>query len=343
MALTKISNSMNQGCEATPLATLLGPPSADGPDPIDAGIEWLANNTLGTQKKFAAIQCEIQIDTPGNESGRMHFLVSQDDFLQVIGTITRQGSWVVGPGAPSYIMQIAGEQTINGVVSTTPIFGERLSVEDPDYVDMRGFAIRNVKITDLTDLDYSAGIGFSVLNTDGKERETALLRTKYSVRTAGSEYSYMYPATLVNGVQISGPYFHNSGVSFNGTLNANNILSAYKNDTLTLPVTGIVGSPNINVYYTQVGNLVTLTFPTFSGTSNSALFQIDFLPTNIRPSDNRLVMMRVIDNSVQLLSPGIAYIKASGRIDIYKDLAEAAFTASGTKGINPLCVSYTLY
>jgi hypothetical protein len=272
----------------------------------------------------------------------LHFLLSQDDFLQVIGTITRQGSWVVGPGAPPYKMQIAGEQTINGVVSTTPLFGERQSVEDPDYVDMRGFAVRNIKVTDLTDITYSAGIGFSVLNTAGKERETGLIRVKYSVRTAGAEYSYMYPSTLVDAVQTNGPFFHNSGISFNGILTSKNLLKAYDTDSFTLPVTGITGTPNITIAYTQVGNQVTLNFPYFSGASSATTFQIDFIPASLRPSGDRLVMMRVIDNTVQLLSPGIAYIKASGRIDIYKDLAEAAFTASGTKGINGLCVTYTL-
>jgi hypothetical protein len=272
MALTKVIQSMIDGFEArTSVQLNTGPdptyPGAYGPDPSQQGLQFWANDTAGNRKVFASIQTEIQDATAGAVEGRLHFLVNDGNFLQVIGTVNRDGSWILGPGSGSYIMQICGEQNIGFGVPTPPVavFGERVSAIDPDYEDCRALAIRNTKITDLTSLAYRAGMGFSILNSTGKERPTGHLRFQYSDRTANTEDSYMYPTTLVNGVQIDGPYFHNDGIGFElngGALLAANTLDDYEEGTWIPAFGGSTSNPSQTIVqalgrYTKIGRLVT--------------------------------------------------------------------------------------
>ena len=276
MALTKVIQSMIAGFEARTKAQLLtGPdptyPGAYGPDPSQQGLQFWANDTANNRKVFASIQTEIQADTAGAVEGRLHFLVNDGNFLQVIGTVSRDGSWILGPGSGSYIMQICGEQDIGFGVPTppAPVFGERVSAIDPDYEDCRVLAIRNTKIADLTSLAYRAGMGFSILNSAGKERPTGHLRFQYSDRTANTEDSYMYPTTLVNGVQVEGPYFHDGGIGFQlqgGALIPANRMGAYEEGTWTPVFQGASGSITgtytvaPNGTYIVIGSLLYVSF-----------------------------------------------------------------------------------
>jgi len=269
MALTKVASDMFKGFLARTFAQLSAiTGGGQGSDPgEDMGLQFYADNDSGNREVFAAIQTEISDTTPGSEAGRLHFLVNDDNFLQVIGTVNQDGSWILGPGAPEYIMDIAGQQTINDIEGDGAIFGERISLHDPDYEDCRGIAIRNTKITDLNSLSYRAGIGFSILNDAGKERPTGYLRARYSDRSAGYEYSYMYPTTLVSGVQIAGPFFYNNGIGFDGTaIDEAHKLGAYEEGTWTPEFVGdtgsISGSWNTEPtgHFTIIGNLLFVTF-----------------------------------------------------------------------------------
>lgn len=174
------------------------------------GIAFATENDDGTRSVYAAIIGEIESATPGAEEGRLHFLVNDGGFLQVIGTINKDGALIWGPGAPSFVMEIAGEQTINGVPGPGALFGERHSVQDPDYIDCRPYAIRNIKITDLTSLDYRVGQGFSILNSAGVERPVGTFRYQYVNRTAGSETTRAYLALLKGNSEKNGPYWEMS-------------------------------------------------------------------------------------------------------------------------------------
>lgn len=298
MALTRVIQEMIQGFDARTYNELTtGPdptyPGAYGPNPSKQGLQFYANDSAGERKVFAAIETEIQDDTAGAVAGRLHFLTNDGNFLQVVGTVNRDGSWIMGPGAPSYIMQICGEQTVNNVVGPGAVFGERLSVEDPDYDDVRAFAVRNLKIADLTDLGYRVGMGFSILNSAGKERPTGHLRFQYSDRTANNEDSYTYFTTLRNGYQIDGPAisdgniyplatpgFPNTGdgyadlgkstsrwrnlyikdnqyiegaIYFGPSGTPGNGLSDYEEGTWTPTILGASGNPTVT-YLQQIGN-----------------------------------------------------------------------------------------
>ena len=292
MSLTKVIQSMIDGFEArTSVQLNTGPdptyPGAYGPDPSQQGLQFWANDTAGNRKVFASIQTEIQDATAGAVEGRLHFLVNDGNFLQVIGTVNRDGSWILGPGSGSYIMQICGEQNIGFGVPTPPVavFGERVSAIDPDYDDCRALAVRNTKIANLTSLAYRAGMGFSILNSAGKERPTGHLRFQYSDRTANTEDSYMYPTTLVNGVQIDGPYFHNDGIGFElngGALLQANTISDYEEGSWTPALSGATFTTTSAGRYVKVGRLVTV-WGYVSATYSAAtgLFFINNLPFTV--------------------------------------------------------------
>ena len=247
--------------QAQTLSQLLNGNGAYGVNPNDSGVQFVALNDDGDRKVFAAIQAEIQSTSPGAEAGRLHFLVNDGDFSQPVGTVDRDGAWILGPGSPAYYAEICGSQTINGVSGPGPVFGERLSVADPDYDDCRGLAVRNTKITDLTTLDYKARIGFSILNTATKERPTGYCGVQYKTRTANNEDSYFYPTTLVNGAQVDGPFFHNNGIAFANTVLPQNTLDDYEEGTWTPALIGTTTNPTLTYtarsgLYTKIGNLV---------------------------------------------------------------------------------------
>lgn len=178
-----------------------------GSSPVESGMQFFANNTSGVRKIFGAIHVEIQDATPGLESGRMHFLVNDENYSQVIGTIDKDGAWILGPGIASYKANICGVQEINSIPGDGLIFGERLAVVDPDYVDSRLLAVRNVASFDVNDLNYKAGIGFSIVNTATKERPVCTIRAQYVTRTAGIEDSKFHFTLLKQGAQVEGPVF----------------------------------------------------------------------------------------------------------------------------------------
>ena len=247
--------------QAQTLSQLLNGNGAYGVNPNDSGVQFVALNDDGDRKVFAAIQAEIQSTSPGAEAGRLHFLVNDGDFSQPVGTVDRDGAWILGPGSPAYYAEICGSQTINGVSGPGPVFGERLSVADPDYDDCRGLAVRNTKITDLTTLNYRARIGFSILNTATKERPTGYCGVQYKTRTANNEDSYFYPTTLVNGAQVDGPFFHNNGIAFANTVLPQNTLDDYEEGTWTPALIGTTTNPTLTYtarsgLYTKIGNLV---------------------------------------------------------------------------------------
>lgn len=291
MSLTKVIQSMIAGFEARTKAQLLtGPdptyPGAYGPDPSQQGLQFWADDTAGDRKVFAAIETEIESNIAGAVDGRLHFLTNDGDFLQIIGTVDRDGSWILGPGAPPYIMNIAGAQVINGVTPPGPIFGERVSALEMEYQDARVLAVRNCNVANVTSLGDRVGIGFSIVNAATKERPVGYIRAQYSDRTSiNSEDSYMYPTTLVNGVQIDGPYIHNDGIGFElngGALLAANTISDYEEGTWTPALSGATFTTTSSGTYVKIGRLVTV-FGYISATYSAAVgsFVINNLPFTV--------------------------------------------------------------
>jgi hypothetical protein len=203
------------------------------------GLQYTAPNSAGNNVVFAAIQSQQVSATAGSETGGFHFLTNDVNFLNVNATVLHQGNWIFSPGF-GYSLNICGLQTINGVAPGSapypPVggyFGERVSVEEADNQDARVLAVRNSQYINLSDLGKRVGIGFSILNGSGYERNTATFRAQYSSNTNHNENSFMYPSTLVSGVETNGPYFYNGGIGFQSTVLEANRLGAYEVGTWT--------------------------------------------------------------------------------------------------------------
>lgn len=254
-------------------AQLLAGPAWGGggaslPEPVEGyGLNFTNTDSANNERIYASIQGETVSNTAGNNNGALNVLVTDGDFLQPISKWTYNGSFVTGPGQGAYLLDICGEMPINSVNANFPYFGERLSAVEFDNEDARVIAARNCKFTDLANLGNRVGIGFSILNTDGKELNTATLRAQYKTRTAGIEDSYMYPATLAAGTEINGPFFYNGGMGFEQTVLEANRFNAYEVGTWTPVFGGSTGGSITGTWeveptgtYVVVGKLMFISF-----------------------------------------------------------------------------------
>lgn len=149
-------------------------------------------------------------------------------------------------------------------------------------------------------------------------------------------------------VRISGSTI--GSLSLSGT--AGNSSVPFQQDTSTitwantgsfvLTAVGCTTSPTVNAQYSITGNLVTLTIPPISGTSNSTSFSLSGLPAFLQPLTTANVFtIRGTDNSATATNVGLN-ITTSSTIVLQNNDTTAGWTASGTKGINKSTVTYSL-
>lgn len=108
----------------------------------------------------------------------------------------------------------------------------------------------------------------------------------------------------------------------------------------SLGVSGLTTSPTITVNASRTGDVVVLTVPSLSGTSNTSSMSIGNLPANLRPSADRPVLFRVTDNNVALV--GVAVIHSTGQIDLYSSVSLGSWTSSGVKGFASQTFTYSI-
>lgn len=112
------------------------------------------------------------------------------------------------------------------------------------------------------------------------------------------------------------------------------------NYSYTGTATGMTTSPTGTIYYTRVGDLVTMNFPNITGTSNVTTFTITGGPTTMRPSSERRCVVTLSDNSVGYF--GTANIQSTGTIEFYLGSTNTIFTNAGGKGVLECSISYTV-
>ena len=112
-------------------------------------------------------------------------------------------------------------------------------------------------------------------------------------------------------------------------------------ETATLTATGMTTSPTGTAKYTILGSVVVLDIPLITGTSNAVTFTLTGAPTSIAPAADKDMLCRIVDNGAAI-AVGLLRVKTTGVIELYASPAAAAFTAAGTKSVNPMSVSYTL-
>jgi len=137
------------------------------------------------------------------------------------------------------------------------------------------------------------------------------------------------------------------GIDFSA--NGGDVLSQY--DEYTAPSAACTGAITTAVIWkaTKVGNVVTLTLPTTTGTASaSAFFEYgELLPTAFRPSaTTAFVSCPIRDADTNLAVPGMIFILTTGAIRVYKDATAATnFTAALTAEIGQsvaVAVSWTI-
>lgn len=110
--------------------------------------------------------------------------------------------------------------------------------------------------------------------------------------------------------------------------------------TFTGTLTGLTTTPTGSVKYTRNGEIVTLSIPQISGTSNSTAATITGMPTSLAPTTAKRCLVRVQDNGTAAL--GLAEVGTGGVITLYLGATAAVFTGSGTKSIEACTITYSL-
>lgn len=111
-------------------------------------------------------------------------------------------------------------------------------------------------------------------------------------------------------------------------------------DSFTATLTGCTTSPTGTVAVEKVGNIVTLSIPSITGTANTTAASLTGVPVAYRPSAERRSAAPVYDNTVTKL--GLVSIGTGGTIDLFSGLNAEAFTAAGTKGFRQFTITYAL-
>lgn len=103
--------------------------------------------------------------------------------------------------------------------------------------------------------------------------------------------------------------------------------------------------PGASVFYTRVGNIVSLYFSggSATGTSNATTMSLTSLPASIRPNFTRRLPMLLVNNGVRLR--GFCDVAGNGTLSFgVPDTATnpGGFTASGGKGVATQPLTYPI-
>jgi hypothetical protein len=140
------------------------------------------------------------------------------------------------------------------------------------------------------------------------------------------------------------PSASGAGITFPATQSAStnaNTLDDYQEGSFTGTLTGCTTSPTGTIYYTKVGNVVTVNLRYIVGTSNTTALTITGVPTELRSVSGEAYMLVVVyDNGVakigQLDSTTSTIWTFHSGLD-----GSNPFTASGNKGPSYTAFSYT--
>lgn len=165
--------------------------------------------------------------------------------------------------------------------------------------------------------------------------------------TAGNTISFTQSLAVGKGTALTlegATSTAGTGIAFPATANLStdpNTLDQYSENFYTATLTGCTTAPTFAISYTIIGNVVHMTLPTLTATSNATTCTLTGAPSAVFPAAQRFVSCTVQDNSGSTIF-GLAVIETTGVITLYTSAAQAVFTASGTKGIKSCSISYRL-
>ena len=148
---------------------------------------------------------------------------------------------------------------------------------------------------------------------------------------------------LCLGIGNAAPASSGTGITFPASQSGSsdsNTLDDYREATATITATtGFATAPSGTASFTRVGAAVTMQLPYINGSSNTTTFVTDAsVPTAFRPSVDRDALCYLMDNGAS--SVGIVRVGTTGTLTFFKDPGGTAFTASGIKRCNNVCISY---
>jgi len=134
------------------------------------------------------------------------------------------------------------------------------------------------------------------------------------------------------------------GITFPATQVAStnaNTLDDYRELTYTASSTGLTAVVTGTVTAVKTGRMVTLEIPLITGTSNATTFTLTGMPIELRPTASRVFIVSVVDNG-GARSIAVGLVLATGVIELFSTLGGGGFTASGTKDVGRLNISYII-
>jgi hypothetical protein len=113
------------------------------------------------------------------------------------------------------------------------------------------------------------------------------------------------------------------------------IMSLIDEGTFVFTAVGLTTSPTATGYFTRVFNVVTISIPSMTGTSNSVAFSYTGLPTQFKPTyQHWFNLMRAKDNSTTLNTAVASISSSTSDILLFALPATYSWTAAGTKEIS---------
>ena len=164
----------------------------------------------------------------------------------------------------------------------------------------------------------------------------------------GCSGTYAAPGNLVYLYHdaVSGILGCDTGIDIQAsTLTFNSANVAYEQTgTISSTINGFTTNPTAGTWrWSKCGKLVTVLIPALTDTDSNAatMATVTALPTTVRPARTQTCICRVVDAGVTQL--GEVEISTTGILTFGKGVAAVAgFTASGTKGVAPCAITYSM-
>jgi hypothetical protein len=300
------------------------------------------------------------ISGQGTSTGAQYFAFSNTGGNYYLGADGSAGG-VVMSGAPAYAMGMAsagaqplslgtsnteririgasGNVTINAPSSGTGLTVNGLSGTNTQILSSTGAASSfssgwNVGIGVAWSL-YTSGTDPIIFGTTGAAA-LSLITNNTARITIGT----------TGGIQVGSPTGGDKGA---GTLNTagpiyQNGVQLFDSGTFSSTMAGGTTAPSVTVSWYKIGNVVHISIPTISATSNSTTFTLNGLPAALRLSSGNTAaaLPSCTDNSAFAFSASV-FLDTSSFMTICKNGDANGWTASGIKGLNfPAEFSYIL-
>lgn len=320
------------------------------------------NNTLQTTGQFIRTTIDggfafdaqggfvINLDTDDDNSLN-HFNVRSNGDSTNLFSVVQSGGVGINKSSPTALLEIrqGGHGDVSGLVITKASDQTEniLRVTDSTYTD------DYLKVTSTGDVVMDNNLTVGTINTGQGANE--LYPMDQDVRTtAGPTF-----ATINTGQGNNELYAMNQNVQTTNDVQFDDVRATrfttngtaffdYEEGSFTGTGQGFVSDPSYSISYVKIGKIVTLTIPTFDGTSDSTGFQITGIPSNLRPSTSKTPTQSMFhgENNGTLSTMMRLTFNNTDRLDVYfwnGSSFVSIFTSSGIKSIHgDITLTYSL-